>query len=420
MIGALSLSGRLEEAESAFAALCARLPDSPAVVEARFFLVAGLCHAGIVQKAFRYAKQSIGDTRAASPRLRFFAYQGLAAVRYFEGRFTLARRLARRALASAVAAAFPYARFLALDMLAHVSIHTGDVFAGLRLLSQAEALAFALGYTENAATEQTAAKIFGLRMLLTDIDEALASVEAVVRAKEVSYFTRRNGLVELSSMFALRGSAERAAEALEEARHIALSGSDRRGKTRFLICSALCAALSRGRHEATALIEEARASARDQLTLTAEVAFVHLAIIGCDDPATRVEYELTAARTGIQRARIACDLAAGAPRRSAHVEDGLARILEECAQLSPFERVENVLGARLHGLVPWALRRPPGRRILVTASSLITENRGTVTVNELPTRPSVKVLLALGRGYRSRARGRAAPSRRGASEARSP
>jgi hypothetical protein len=137
--------------------------------------------------------------------------------------------------------------------------------------------------------------------------------------------------------------------------------------------------------------------------LTAEVAFVHLAIIGCDDPAVCAEYETVAARTGIQRARIACDLASGAPRRPSHIEDGLARILEQCAALTPFERVACVLEARLHGLVPWALRRSPGRRIIVTSSSLITENRGTVTVNELPSRPSLKVLLALGRGYQSRA-----------------
>src|SRR5262249_5823533 len=119
--------------------------------------------------------------------------------------------------------------------------------------------------------------------------------------------------------------------------------------------------------------------------------------------AIRAEYERVAARTGIQRARIACDLAAEAPRRATHIEDGLARILEECAGLMPFERVESVLGVRLYGLVPWALRRPPGKRILVTPTSLVTENRGTVTVNELPSRPSLKVLLALGRGYQSRA-----------------
>src|SRR5262249_23814648 len=155
-------------------------------------------------------------------------------------------------------AAFGYGRFLALDLTAHVLVHTGEVFAGLRLLSQAESLADALGYADNAATERTAARVFTLRMLLSDVDAAIEGVESVVRAAEVSYFTRRNGLVELAFMFALRGFSSRAQSALDEARHIALPGADRRGKTRFAVCSALVAALTRGPVEAKALIEEAR------------------------------------------------------------------------------------------------------------------------------------------------------------------
>ncbi len=402
-VGALSLSGRLEEAESAYAALAAREPRSNAVAEARFFLVAGLCHAGNAQKALRYARDGVVDTRADDPRRRFFAYQALAAVRYFAGRFPLAIRLARRALSSAVAASFPYARFLALDMMAHVLVHTGEVYAGLRLLSQAESLADALGYADNAANERTAALVFRLRMMLSDLDEALGAVERLVRAPEVSYFTRRNGLIEVATMLALRGAAKRASDALEEARQIALPGSDRRGKTRFLVCNALCTALSTGPEDATALIEEARASAKDQLTLTAEVAFVDLMVVGRREPAVVAEYESVATTTKIQRARVACDIAKGSARRPFHVEDGLARVFLECTGRPPFERVERVLSARLYGLLPWALSRPPGKRVIVTALSLVTENHGTVTVRELPSRPSVKVLLSLGRGYQSRA-----------------
>jgi hypothetical protein len=404
LVGALSLSGRLDEAESAFTSHAVQAGGTSSVAEARFFLVAGLCHAGNLVRAVRYAKDSVSDTRSSNAKRRFFAFQSLAAVRYFEGRFPLARRLARRALASAVAASFPYARFLALDMMAHVLVHTGDVFAGLRLLSQAESLAAALGYVDNASTERTAALVFRLRMLLTDIDEALASVESVVRSSEVSYFTRRNGLLELAGMFALRGAATSAAVALDEARQIALTGSDRRGRTRFLVCSALTTALSRGPEEAQPIIEEARTLAREQLTLTAEVAFVDSMILGCRDTTVLAEYDAVARRTGIQRARLASDAASGAmSNRPSYIEDGLARILVGCAGLSAFERVEAVIAARLYGLVPWALGRSPGKRIIVTGSSLVTEHRGTVTVRELPSRPSLKTLFALARGYQSRA-----------------
>jgi DNA-binding transcriptional ArsR family regulator len=65
--------------------------------------------------------------------------------------------------------------------------------------------------------------------------------------------------------------------------------------------------------------------------------------------------------------------------------------------------VEKVVAAGFLGLVPWALSRPPGRRILITGQQLISENLGRVHVQPTPHRPVLKLLLALRQGYRSRA-----------------
>ncbi len=404
VIGALAFSGRIEEAESAFVTLVSAAGDEGDVTEARFFLAAGLCHAGRSPAALRRASESLRFVRHAEPRRRFWACQGLALVRFFDGQFRKARRFAKEALAGAVEARFAYGRFLALDLLAYVSVHTGEVFAGMRLLSQAEELAMALGYAENARNERTATHVFRLRLLLTEPARATADVEEVVNAPEVSYFTRRNGLIELAGMFALRGEAPRAEKALEEARHIALPGSDRRARTRWLVCHALCEALARGPAAAAASLEEARACAGDQAPLLVELGFVALVFGAERSPETLRAFAKLADGTGIQRARIALDIARGTrelyPPR---VEDGLGRALLECQGRSPVERLRRVTSAGLYGLVPWALERVPARRIIVFEDGVVSENQGRVALRELPNRTVQKLLLVLRNGYRSRA-----------------
>lgn len=403
LIGALALSGRLDEAESAFESLRETAPDPNAVLTARFFLVAGMCHAGQVSKAFRIARDSLSYVFAADPHHRFWANQGFAVVRYFEGRFRLARRFAKRALAAAIRAEFPYARFLALDLSGHVALQTGAVFAGMRLLSQAEALAHALGWLDNVATSRTSSSVYQLRLLSTSLASAILEVESQIRAPEVSYFTRRNGLLELANMFALRGNATRAGEALEEARRIALPGSDNRGKTRTLVTHALTNALANGRESARESLNAARACAGDQLTLAAEIGFVELVFVGEVPEAALAAYERVAALTGIQRAELALEIARGRARvHSASVEDGLCRVLMDCIGRSQEERVAKVVDAGLFGLVAWALEREPGRRIVVTTTHVITENRGAVSAHPLPVKPSLRLLFELEGGYRSR------------------
>jgi DNA-binding transcriptional ArsR family regulator len=403
VIGALALSGRLDEAEGAFSAYRSRTGDPGAAAQARFFMVAGSCHAGLTQRALRHAVGSLAQVFSAAPRERFWACQGLALVLCFDGRFRRSRRFARRALSAAIAAGFPYARFLALDLLAHVSVHLGEIYAGLRLLSQAESLAQSLGYLDNAATERTAAQIFQLRFALGDVAAVIAEVERLAQAPAVSYFTRRSAWIELAGVYALRGEAARAEAALETARSISLPGTDHRGKVRWLLAHAQCSALARGSDVARASLEEARAHAGDQLTLRTEIAFVELVLLGERRPERLAEYRALAEHTGSERVSLACAIASGqAAQHAARVEDALGRLLVECLGGAPLERVRKVVAAGFAGLVSWALERPPGRRIIISDAQLISENHGKVSAQPAPNRPAQKLLFALRLGYKSR------------------
>jgi Winged helix-turn-helix DNA-binding len=404
VVAALALSGRLDEAESVFdARLRARRADAD-VLRARFFLVAGLCHAGHPERALRYARESAAHVLGAAAGERYWSSQGLALVRHFEGRLDRARRLARRALGAAVLADFPYGRFLSLDLLAHVAVQCGEIHAGMRLLTQAAALAESLGYAENAATEHAMQLIFQLRFAVAERDTALSAVRELVAAEGVSYFTRRNGLLELSAAHALRGEARLARQSLDEAQQIALPGADRRARVRWLCAHALCMALAEGAATARESLDEARRHARDQLTLRAEIGFVELIFCAPAAAVAVSEMEQLAAQTHAQRARVAWLIAAGRPGLfPPRVEDGLCRLLLELSGLSAAERVRRVIEARWLGLLPWALGVEPGRRLIVLGTRLVTEHHGSLNLAELKTRSVLKLLLELRRGYRSRA-----------------
>ncbi|MEZ4226001.1 MAG: winged helix-turn-helix transcriptional regulator [Polyangiaceae bacterium] len=405
MVGALALSGRLDEAESAFARLTGTSGVDPEfLAQARFFVVAGLCHAGRIPRALRVAQETLPQVRGGDSRRRFWACQGFALIRYFQGRFHLARRFARRALNAAIECAFPYARFLALDLCAHISVQTGEVFAGLRLMEQAQALADALGYQANAATLRVMRTVYELRFLVRPVDEAIQRATQTLDSEGVSYFGRRNGLIELANMQTLRGHFAAAQETLESARRIALPGNDRRGKTRWALAMALYAALVQG--EGAEHLEVARASGSEELMLQAELAFVEAVFFPELARAHSEEIAKLAVRTGIQRARVAATFATQAPiANTLGVEDGLSRALLQCHERSePARRVQSIVETGLLGLLPWALGRAPSQRIVVTASSVLSETSRGITLAELPSRPSLRVLFALREGYQSRER----------------
>jgi len=402
VIGALALSGRLDEARSAFSGFVRDTTDIEARTRARFFMVAGHCHAGQQVQAMRMVRASVADLPQSTGRTRFWVWQGLALARYFEGRFDRARAAGRRALSTAMQASFSYARVLSLDLLAHILVHRGELHAGLRLLDQAASLARRLGYRDNEATLRTSALILEAEYLLVDVGTAIDNLERAVANPDVSYFTRRNGLIVLATLCAVRGDATRAQSALDEARKIALPGSDRRGKTRWLIARAWATALSRGFEAARALLDEARAAADGQPPLLAELGFVE-AFCFAPSPELLRRLPEIAKQTRLARAELAAGYVANQRLPDpATIEDGFARALVIATTGNQAERLYSLMETGFWGLVPCALELDPKRRLVLLGEYLICEDHGTTSVVDAPTGPSRRVLLALGEGYRSR------------------
>ena len=405
VIGALAFTGRLDEAE-----ITARLlmsegsrPEVDAIAT-RFFLCAGACHAGMLDRAMRWAKRNIRAIRATDPRSRFFAYQGFGLVRYFEGRMARSRRFALRALSSAMEAGLPYGRLLALDLRGHALVQTGQVLSGLRLLEQAQRLALDLGFVANAQTVQVAEQVYRARYRVPNADDSVARLEELARSPIVSYFARRNAFLELAWQAALRGQVQAAELALEEAARIALPDEDRRGRTRGLLARAVCLALSQGRLAAAPYVNEARRIAAGDPSLRVEVLFVEASICTEPRPGLPAELEELASMTGIERAAIALRLVTAAqPRTALPPEDRFGDLLSTLPSLGPELRVTHLKNENLLGLVPWSLGLEPGERIYLTANSILTENHGNVWAHKRPSGPSLRVLRELTTGPKTNA-----------------
>ncbi len=404
VVGALAFSGRLDEAEiTGRLILSDETRDEVDAVAVRFFLCAGACHAGLLGKALKWAKSNIGALGAPNPRSRFFGYQGLGLVRYFEGRMARSRRFTLRALSAAIEAQFPYGRLLALDLRGHALVQTGQVFSGLRLLQQAEHLAADLGFVANAQTIQVAEQVYRLRYRVPSPGDALARLEQLARSPSVSFFARRNALLELVWQHAFRSDVPTAELCLNEAARIALPDEDRRGRVRGLLARAVLLMLSEGRVAAVPYLEEARRIAQEDPSLRVEVLFVEAAVVRAERPGIASELGHLAHRTGIDRARIAQELALGSRSTCLPLEDRLGELLLNLPSMPPEMRVVHLVHEHLAGLVPWSLGLNPGRRIYLTETSLLTEDHGRLSVHKHPSRPSVRVLRELATGPKTNA-----------------
>ncbi|MBW2548155.1 MAG: hypothetical protein JRE82_13170, partial [Deltaproteobacteria bacterium] len=386
VVGALAFTGRLDEAEITGRLVIAddSRPEAEAVA-VRFFLCAGACHAGMHEKAMRWARQNLAAIRAVDARSRFFAYQGFGLVRYFEGRMDRSRRFARRALSAAIEAGLPYGRLLALDLRGHALTQTGQVSSGLRLLEQAEHLALDLGFVANAKTIEVAEHIYRVRCRVQATGDSLSRLRELAHSPIVSFFARRNAFLELAWQQAFQGEIQAAEDSLNEAARIALPDSDRRGRARACLARTIVLLLSQGRIASTPYLEEARRLAELDASLRAEVLFVEAAILRTTRATLAPELDELASATGIERATIARSLVGPTPASSRlPSEDRLGELLCSLRSMAPRARATHLVNEQLLGLVPWSLGLDPGRRVYLTEQAVLTEDHGTVSVHRYP------------------------------------
>ncbi|MFN9811680.1 MAG: hypothetical protein ACK6CU_18825 [Deltaproteobacteria bacterium] len=405
--GALSLLGRLDES-AAFVKELLRDPRTPAsvAVEARFFALVGLCHAGRYAEATSLAVENLRHRASSDARARFFLMQGLALVRYFTGRVGRARRSSRRALVEAVASRFRYGRLLAMDLWGHALVQRGEVHAGLRTLGQAAALAASLGSAGHRTAIECAELAYRNRHGLAaverepseDLEVALQRVAAM--AFDNLYALRRAWL-ELAFRSALSGETERAREALERAAAQALPESDHRAAARLSMTHAFIAALDRTKDEIGQALRQAEVAldrAHDEI-LRVELALWRHVLL--EERGSLHEARGFHASTGAFAARVLVAARGGEPlglqeRRESPLWSLFA------SPDPPLSRAQAAVQRGWWGLVPIVAGATPGRHLFFFGDALVTNDRGALRhVARLPGHGR-DLLEALRHGERSK------------------
>lgn len=405
VVGSLALLGRLDEALALADDVCGSAGAADAtIVEAQFFAVVGLCHAGRYADAELRARSNLRFARAQDPQTRFFVYQGVALFRYFTGRIGRARLASRRALREAVRARFQFGRLLALDLRGHVLVQRGEVSAGLRVLEQAEKLAASLGFEGHRVSIECARLAYENRhgRRDTEIESALTRV-AVASVGNV--YALRSAWVELAFRGALAGDAMRGREALDRAAEHTVPESDHRGRARFFVTLAFLSRLDRSRDEARAALDAARReleAGHDRILLADLLAWDR--VLGTAlFPADAARSESLARVTESFVARVLASMDGGPPLGVGDASESPLWTL--LASRDPIRaRAHGALRRGWLGLVPLlcAPADEPGRDLVFADESLVAVDHGTVVhVHKLPGHAR-ELLAALGRGERTK------------------
>ncbi len=145
IVGGLTLLGRTLEAEGLHQQHAADLSPLGTMI-ARFFFAVSYTRSGSVSKARRLLRSNgIDAAKSNEPLGHFLVNQGWAFYRYSTGRLLKAKLWAEAAVQAASAADFLYGSTLALELLGHIQLSSGEFFAGFRSFELARAKAQNLG-----------------------------------------------------------------------------------------------------------------------------------------------------------------------------------------------------------------------------------------------------------------------------------
>lgn len=239
LVGALSFSGRKEEADAIYSRRREQLAE-PWASACRFYLGISYCrHGGYAKARSFFAKNLRASRRKALPLgrgncrnhehaelLRFYAMQGLGFYRYFCARFEGARVAAEQSLSSATLARSPngkrsahhvYARAIATDLLGHTLVQLGSIQAGLQRLEQAEKLAGQLGDGGLARSIAISHMVYRASFGLEPHKAVAELRRAYRRLDPQNSHAYTNLLLELANQHMLRGQLREASKSLDEA-----------------------------------------------------------------------------------------------------------------------------------------------------------------------------------------------------------
>jgi hypothetical protein len=223
VVGALSFTGRIEEAEI----FIQKIIVQRALVIARFFLGVGytrLSRYPLAQKVFAENFRATRRKKTSDMEL-FFSYQGLSFFRFFSGRLKLAERSSKLAFQYANKADYLYGKVLSTDVRAHILIQLGEVSRGIKLLSNLKSLCEHLDNSSLPKAILISEVTYKSRFGLGSIESLQGAIKNLDPGDNYSF---ANLLLEHSRQLAIRGNIDAAYKSLDEASRIIYSNQNRR------------------------------------------------------------------------------------------------------------------------------------------------------------------------------------------------
>lgn len=200
LIGALSFSGRLEEALEIW-----RLRGATLAPEFRRRSRFTLAATATRLSRFKLAVRLLRENRADGTTKDFYVCQGIAFHSYYRGRFGPARLWAKRALRAALDDGSGFMRLLALDLLAHATSQLGETAVALRLFGEGQRVAKDRGDAGIGAAMRVSSLLLQNEIGLRP-ESNLRDLENEFReTKNEEFYVRTNLMLELSRQWTLRG-----------------------------------------------------------------------------------------------------------------------------------------------------------------------------------------------------------------------
>lgn len=407
VVGALAFSGRMTEADLLMDQV-RRMPDAgETLAVAACFLSMEHNRAGRPEVGRKTLVRAERESRGSrGPLGRAFLFQGLAGYRFFTADYRRAGRAARRALANAQAAQFPYAQLLANDMLGHVYLKGGRFAEGLKQLRRIRHHAEQLGLTSNAHAIE-----ISLAVQKAVLSEATPSIDALeeLRAREDAQdsYSRRTILLELATRYAWVGQGSKAEVCLEQA--APLCAGDGRALAALWCARGQLARVREGSEGVRQCAERAREALPDGADPAREAQYLGLFLsvaLDDSDETSRAMYrarlEEIGQRSGLYEARAQLWMH-GEIGDDAFRPDDDDRMLPLLRRAIYDKDIDAIVADRLLAFLPRALDRRPGRSLHLGDDLLLVEDRGDVSALPGLSPRSRELLLAFSRGPRDRA-----------------
>ncbi|NOT80406.1 MAG: hypothetical protein HOP07_15535 [Bacteriovoracaceae bacterium] len=145
LVGAYCFTGNLLEAKKVYKDSYQFLSESEKAA-CRFFLGLLYTRKSHYDKAFKIFYRNYKSLKPEANHLqKFYVYQGNAFYYFFQGKFRLSLKWAKKSFDAAVDAKDLYARSLSTDILAHNKLRLGEINMGLELLKKAENISQLMG-----------------------------------------------------------------------------------------------------------------------------------------------------------------------------------------------------------------------------------------------------------------------------------